>query len=653
MVSSSDGTIESSQKTILVIDDDAKNNEILIELFSTKNYRTISTQDGQKGVDILTEYRKANKPIDAIVLDKSMPVMDGMEFLKQPILKDYPLTPIIFLSAYMTHQETIEANRQGAWDFIIKSGDLEIILDRLQIQLDKVGHLKREAQKKMELKRLALVDHVTNLPNTKAFFDNFKEIKNKIVLLIANLDGFSEINNIYGRPLGDKILRIVADRIQSCLDKYSYIARLGGAEFVIILPDTDDENAMLKAVELSDAINDTFRIENLNIHTTASIGISFYPEHGEDTPTLLKHANIAASQISATGNRLLVFNEKMLEKIRNENEIKNDLRYALTKEPEQLKVHFQPVVNHDGEVVGAEALIRWHHPRDGFIPPFKFIPLAEKSEDLIVPLTDFVIETVCKKIEKWSNNSLYVSVNISTVDLLSENFINKLESLIEKYNIDRSLLKIEITESHVMEDPEKAFEVIHAIKDICKLELLIDDFGTGHSSLSYLNRFPKGTTVKIDQYFIQSMPLSEEEKLTLYGIINLAATRNMPIVVEGLDSVPIPKHIFTEIEGIDPVQSDYIFDDIKYIGKWNRLSNDFKPYSDTFQFHLSIELFDKLGITDDQDKQKLEQDVFKILKRFSAEHIFEKLKSFEIDKFQGFYFSKPLSEVQFEEEHLI
>jgi len=648
----SNSASESDQKTVLVIDDDINDNEILDDLFSMNNFKTLCALNGKKGVEILTERKKSNKPVDVIILDKTMPVMDGLEFLKQPILEDYSLTPIIILSANITHQETIEANRTGAWDFILKSGNLDIILDRVQVQLDKIKRLKNEVKKQHELKRLAYIDHVTNLPNTKAFFDKYKAINNEIALLIVNLDRFSEINNIHGRPVGDIILKIVADRIRSYLTKDSYIARLGGAEFVIIMNDTNKDNAETAATVLTGAINDTYRIENLNIHTTASIGISFCPEHGKDIATLLKNANVAASKVSAKGNRVLVFDEGMLEKIRQENEIKNDLRYALTKEPGQLKVHFQPVVDHNGKVIGAEALIRWHHPKDGLIPPYKFIPLAEQSEDLIVPLTDFVMETVCNKISEWRKNSLYVSVNISTVDLLSDNFINKLENLINKYNTDRNLLKIEITESHVMEDPEKAFEVIHAIKDKCKLELLIDDFGTGHSALSYLNRFPKGTTIKIDQSFIQSMPLNEEEKLTLYGIINLASTRNMPIIVEGVDGVPIPKNIFTEIEGIDPIHSGYIFDDIKFIGKWNRLSRDFKPYSNTFQLELSIELLDKLGITDDKNKQKLGKDVFEILKRFSAEYIFEKLKSFEIKKFQGFYFAKPLSEEQFETEYL-
>ncbi len=652
-VSDADSTVESHQKTILVIDDEFNNLDVLDTMFSSRNYKTLCACNGKEGVEILTEYKGTDKSIDIIILDKAMPEMDGMEFLKQPIIKDYPLTPIIFLSAHLTQQDTIEANRNGAWDFVMKSGDLDAIMERVQVQLDKVDQLKKETKKQQELKRLAFVDNVTNLPNTKAFFDEFRTIKNDIAVLIVNLDKFGDINNIHGRPVGDHILRMVSIRIKRRLTEHCYTARLGGAEFAIVMNDADKENVRRTASALVDAIDDTYRLDELNIHVTASTGISFFPEHGEDIAMLLKKANIAASLISAKGNGFSVFNDEMLEKIRQENEIKNDLRFALTKDLKQLKVYYQPVVDSNGIVNGAEALIRWHHPKDGLIPPFKFIPLAEKSEDLIVPLTDFVLETVCKKASDWSRKALYISVNISTIDLLSENFISKLEKLIKKYNTDRNLLKIEITESHVMEDPAKAFEVIHAIKDRCKLELLIDDFGTGHSALSYLNRFPKGTTIKIDQSFIQSMPLNEEEMLTLYGIINLAQTRNMPIVVEGVDSVPIPKHVFTEIDGVNTLQSGYIFDDISYIDKWDRLSKDFEPYSNSFTFELSLDLFDKLGIANDRDKQKfVEQEVFEVLKRFSAESIYRRLKSFNINRFQGFYFAKPIPEEQFESEYL-
>ncbi|MBT4287949.1 MAG: EAL domain-containing protein [Deltaproteobacteria bacterium] len=648
--SNSDELTDSDQKTILVIDDDIDSCEILYELFDRKNYKVLCGINGQEGVRILSEHKESNKPVDVIILDKSMPVMDGLEFLKQSILKDYSLTPIIMLSANLTQKETVEAYRNGIWDSIIKQGDLNIVLERVAIQLDKVNFLKKEAIKQQELVRLIYVDQVTNLPNLKAFFNKYKIINNEIALLIVNLDKFGDINNIYGRPVGDDMLKKVSLRLTNFLGEDHFIARLGGAEFVIIINSPIKDEVIRTAGVLKNTINDTYQVEGLNIHVTASIGISFYPEHGKEITTLLKNANIAASHISAKGNRIIEFDEEMLVKIRQENEIKNDLRHALIKDPQQFRVYYQPVVDRNKMAVGAEALIRWHHPKNGLIPPFKFIPIAEKSEDLMVPLTELVMETVCKKLSDWKSDSFYVSVNISTVDLLSDNFIDKLEALIKQYHLNRDLFKIEITESHIMEDPEKAFNVIKEIKNKCRLDLLIDDFGTGHSALSYLKRFPKETIVKIDQSFIQSMALNDEEKLTLYGIINLALTRNMPIVVEGVDNVPIPKNIFTEIEGINLDQSETIFDDIEYIEKWGRLSNKFNPNLESYK--LSHDCFEMLGLNDDIAKQKLENKVFKILKRFSVETIFKELKSFDIHKFQGFFFDKPLTEEDFEKKYI-
>jgi diguanylate cyclase (GGDEF)-like protein len=648
----SNSSINPLQKTVLVIDDDISSCEILYELFDKENYRVLVGINGQEGVRILTEHQDSNESIDIIILDKFMPVMDGIEFLKQPILKNYSLTPIIMLSANLNQKETVEAFRNGVWDTITKQGDLEIVLERVKIQLDKVAYLKKEAVKQQELKRLVYADQVTNLPNVKAFFNKFKNINNEIALLMINLDNFGDINNIYGRPIGDEMLKNVATRLTNYLGVNNYMARLGGAEFVLIIDQPVKDEIIKTANILKNTINDTYQIKDLNIHITASIGISFYPEHGKEITTLLKHANIAASLVSMKGNRILEFNEEMLVKIRQENEIKNDLRHALFKDPQQFKIYYQPVVDRDKKAVGAEALIRWHHPKNGLIPPFKFIPIAEKSEDLMVPLTELVMETVCKKINEWHTESFYVSVNISTIDLLSDNFITKLEALIGQYRLNRDLLKIEITESHIMEDPEKAFCVIKDIKEKCKLELLIDDFGTGHSALSYLKRFPKRTIVKIDQSFIQSMALNEEEKLTLYGIINLALTRNMPIVIEGVDNVPIPKSVFTEIEGINRDQSECIFDDIKYIEKWGRLSHDFQPYANTFTFKLSDDCFERLNLNHNIARQKLENNVFEILKRFSVETIFKKLKRFDINRFQGFYFDKPLTEEDFEKKYI-
>ncbi|NQU64153.1 MAG: EAL domain-containing protein, partial [SAR324 cluster bacterium] len=445
---------DSDLKTVLIIDDDITNCELLAEFFSTENYRLLFALDGIEGVHVLTERKKADQFVDVIILDKVMPNMDGMEFLKQPILKRYPLTPIIMLSGDLSQQETVEAYRTGIWDFIAKPSDMNGLLERVRIQLNKVEFLKKEAFKQEELERLVHIDQVTNLPNVKSFFTNYKTINRDITLLILNLDKFSDVNNIFGRPVGDDVLRSVKSRLVSHLGENTYIARLGGAEFVVILEKTFKEDTIRFTSALREAISDSYKIRDLNIHIAVSIGIAFYPEHGKEITILLKNANIAASQANLKGRHISVFDDDMLIKIRHENEIKNDLRYALEKDPEQFKVYYQPVVDRNKKTVGAEALIRWHHPVNGLIPPFQFIPIAEKSDELMVPLTKLIMETVCQKIAEWNKDSFYVSVNISTLDLLSNNFINTLETLIKKYGLKREQLKIEITESHIMDDPE-------------------------------------------------------------------------------------------------------------------------------------------------------------------------------------------------------
>jgi len=271
--SNSDELTDSDQKTILVIDDDIDSCEILYELFDRKNYKVLCGINGQEGVRILSEHKESNKPVDVIILDKSMPVMDGLEFLKQSILKDYSLTPIIMLSANLTQKETVEAYRNGIWDSIIKQGDLNIVLERVAIQLDKVNFLKKEAIKQQELVRLIYVDQVTNLPNLKAFFNKYKIINNEIALLIVNLDKFGDINNIYGRPVGDDMLKKVSLRLTNFLGEDHFIARLGGAEFVIIINSPIKDEVIRTAGVLKNTINDTYQVEGLNSNTSSDMDI--------------------------------------------------------------------------------------------------------------------------------------------------------------------------------------------------------------------------------------------------------------------------------------------------------------------------------------------------------------------------------------------
>jgi diguanylate cyclase (GGDEF)-like protein len=196
------------------------------------------------------------------------------------------MTPIIMLSANLNQKETVEAFRNGVWDTITKQGDLEIVLERVKIQLDKVAYLKKEAVKRQELKRLVYADQVTNLPNVKAFFNKFKNINNEIALLMVNLDDFGDINNIHGRPIGDEMLKKVSTRLTNYLGENNYMAGLGGAEFVVIIDQSVKHEIIKTANILKNTINDTYHIKDLNIHITASIGISFYPEHGGDYLTI-------------------------------------------------------------------------------------------------------------------------------------------------------------------------------------------------------------------------------------------------------------------------------------------------------------------------------------------------------------------------------
>ena len=393
--------------------------------------------------------------------------------------------------------------------------------------------ITEQAEFRQKLQELSLTDQVTGLPNRKALFEEYQlDDKPKAVFLI-DLDRFKQINSTYGREVGDEMMNLVAERIQDCLSPEDYLVRLEGAEFAVVLKQRDQHQAIQIADRITQHVDDFYRINELNIQISASTGIAFYPGDGLDIPVLLKNANIAVSSLAPKGNGYRVFNRTMFDEITRTNKILNELRVVLDSDQEQLQVYFQPIVDHTKKVIGAEALIRWHHPYEGVIMPGMFIDLAEET-GLIAQLTDLVIKRVSSTLKRWKDNKLYITMNISTIDLSEEDFLSRFERMVNGSQVDKQLMRIEITESHVMENPDRAFQNINNMHNR-GIKVLIDDFGTGHSSLSYLQRFPKGTTLKIDRSFIVNLPDDDTNHQIVKTIMNLASSLDMEVVVEGVE----------------------------------------------------------------------------------------------------------------------
>ncbi len=356
-------------------------------------------------------------------------------------------------------------------------------------------------------------------------------------LMLINLDGFKRVNEALGLPIGDEVLKDAAKRLSSCLKPSDTVARIGGDEYAVILPLATEEHM---AERIGERVISVLR-ENYDVHTTpiqlgASVGITFFPDDGKDMPTLLRNAELAMSRAkSGGGNRCAFFNLGMAEAAEQRRALEIDIQQALRRD--EFRLFYQPIVDIvDNRLLGAEALIRWHHPVNGLIPPDAFIPLAEET-GLIVDIGYWVLEAACKQLSTWNDagRSCYLSINISARQIPDGMTPERLLEAVRRHGVEPSRLVLEITEGVLLKDMTQALNWLNAVRDM-GFRIYLDDFGTGYSSLSYLKRFPVNT-VKIDKSFVRDMS-SDSSDLALVGaIIAMANSLGLEVVAEGVENL--------------------------------------------------------------------------------------------------------------------
>jgi diguanylate cyclase (GGDEF)-like protein len=393
------------------------------------------------------------------------------------------------------------------------------------------------------LEHMAMHDALTGLPNRALLQDRLQQAifvgqreEKELALLMMDLDRFKEINDTLGHHIGDLILKEVGKRLPGVLRKSDTFARLGGDEFAVVLPSTDADHAKQTALKLLKALEDPFVVDDHNLHVGASLGIVFYPDHGEDAFTLLKRADVAMYVAKNNQSGMAIYNPE-----HDQHSIKNlvlvtELRQAI--ERENLILYYQPKIDFRTDSVrGVEALVRWNHPKHGYIEPDNFIPLAEYT-GLIKPLTSWVLKTAISQYNNWIRDGvdekIVVSVNLSSISLLDPLFSEELEGLIKTSGIKPENIELEITESAVMTDPEQAMETVKQLRAL-GTKLSIDDFGTGYSSLAYLKRLPVNE-IKIDKSFVMNMIADENDEMIVRSTIDLAHNLGLDVIAEGVDS---------------------------------------------------------------------------------------------------------------------
>ncbi|WP_038491793.1 bifunctional diguanylate cyclase/phosphodiesterase [Janthinobacterium agaricidamnosum] len=419
---------------------------------------------------------------------------------------------------------------------LVRSGD------RLAVTLQDISDAKSH---EADLHRLANEDGLTGLPNRHwlgRFLPNAlaraQAGESSLALLFIDLDGFKDINDTKGHAEGDKVLRAASQRLKSVLRPSDNVVRLGGDEFVVILdPVEDDARAERVAERIAEAFDEPFYV-GLDRHKMgASIGISLYPRDGLDTATLLKNADIAMYAVKMAGKgHHRFYQPELYEVIRNRRDIEQNLVTAL--EEDQFVVYYQPRVDTmSGELCSVEALVRWMHPQQGMVPPLDFISVAESS-GLISQLGEVVIEKVCQQMARWKAHGqslVPVSINVSARQFGRGDVHLVLAEALARHGIDAHLIEVEITESAMMDQQNRAVEQLAAIRAL-GVRLLVDDFGTGYSSLSQLQKFAMDG-LKIDRAFTTELGRSEQGEIFIRAILSMAHALGMSVVAEGVESM--------------------------------------------------------------------------------------------------------------------
>lgn len=412
------------------------------------------------------------------------------------------------------------------------------------------------------INQLAFYDSLTGLPNRTELIhrsdfvlESAKRNHTTFAIMFLDLDHFKEINDTLGHTVGDQLISRVAKRLRDQLRQVDTISRMGGDEFILLLPDTDADGATNVAEKLLDALIPPYYINHHELTVTASVGIAIYPIDGDDFDTLSKNADAAMYSAKKEGrNGYRFFTDQLQRSAQRHMQLHNALHHVL--ERHELQLHYQPQIDlKSGNIIGCEALLRWHHPEFGNVSPAEFIPVAEET-GLILSIGEWVLRSAILQAKQWNEGQqkpITVAINISAVQFRHINFPALVASILEESGASPGWIELELTESAAMHDPQTAINIMNHLYSQ-GIRMSIDDFGTGYSSLSYLKKF-NVYKLKIDRSFISDISSDSEDKAIVNAIIRMAGSLGMRVIAEGVET--LQQLVYLKEQGCDEIQGYY------------------------------------------------------------------------------------------------
>ncbi len=522
---------------ILLIDDD--------ELDRMAILRQLKKQDVNHSVTVATTGEQGLSQIreqchDVVLLDYRLTNMTGLDILKILNQENLLTMPVIMLSGIDDEDLMLKCLEQNAQDFLLKP---EVTGKSL---LRSIRYSKERKLMQQQLLALAKYDPLTGLANRELFIDSVRKGISKskrhdkqFAVLFIDIDHFKLINDSLGHSTGDELLKSIGYRLQNSLREEDFVARLGGDEFGVIIDNVENIDSVARvASKIISNIKPAHQCNQHELNVSPSIGISIYPECGTDTESLLQAADTAMYEVKRSGrNNFQFFSTAMQHQVTEQLRMENTLRHALDRD--EFSLHFQPQVDAvSQQIVGTEALLRWENPEIGRVPPDQFIPVAE-DVGVINEIGKWVLSNACRQNIEWSKqlelgSHLSISINVSLVQLRSDEFLEYLRQLLSEIQITPQLIVVEITESIMSDDPDDMILLLQKIHDLGVL-IAIDDFGTGYSSLSYLRNLPIDI-LKIDQTFVSDIGVSDDGEAIVKTIIALGHNLGLQTIAEGVEN---------------------------------------------------------------------------------------------------------------------